>query len=84
MKNKTNIKKETKPQASNRKDKKMDWEKRIRELTRIEAYHNGINLKYEHVARWINNVPARKICEVMELAGFPVWSSAPDKAIKPF
>jgi hypothetical protein len=60
------------------------WQKKIQHWTLIEAMHHGINLKYWHVARWIEGVPSRKICEAMELIGFPVWTSAPEDALKPW
>jgi len=59
--------------------------KRIKEIARAEGYHRGARLTYKDIAkhcdpRW----PPRLIAEAAELAGFPVWTSAPHEAMKPF
>lgn len=60
-------------------------QKKVRELARIEASFRGADLRFEDVAR---HVPAcwgaRFIAEQCELAGFPVWASAPESAFKPW
>jgi len=57
--------------------------KRVRELARIAAYHQGAAMKYEDVARWCPSgwSPAF-IARQCELAGFPVWTSCPDEALR--
>jgi hypothetical protein len=58
---------------------------RIRELARTEAYHQGIHMTFESVAKHCDpKWPARLIAEGCELAGFPVWHSAPDIAWQPY
>lgn len=57
--------------------------KHIREVARAEAYHRGAFLQFEHIATRFPAIRARFICEQAELAGFPVWVSAPDEALKP-
>lgn len=56
----------------------------IRQHARVAAYFCGAGLAYSDIARWC---PAdwspRFICEQAELAGFPVWASAPEAALKP-
>jgi hypothetical protein len=62
----------------------MDAGKRVRELARMAGYHMGAKMTYDDVAK---HVPAnwrpRFIAEQCELAGFPVWTSAPDVALDP-
>jgi hypothetical protein len=58
--------------------------RRVREVARAEGYHRGAAMTFDSIARhcppeW----PARFIAEQAELAGFPVWTSAPDEAWRP-
>jgi len=64
-------------------DRRQDVAKAVREIARTETYHRGAHTKYEHIACRFPGVRPRFICEQAELAGFPVWSSAPDAAMKP-
>lgn len=57
--------------------------RQVQQLARVEAFHRGIGLRYEHVAVSCHGLRPRFICEQMELAGFPVWTSAPDEAWNP-
>ena len=57
--------------------------RRVRELARTEHYHRGAACTYEDIARHCDGLPARFICEQAELAGFPVWTTAPDVALQP-
>ena len=62
----------------------MNEAKTVRELARIEGYHRGIALTYQDVARHCpGEWRPRFIAEQCELAGWPVWTSAPDEAWKP-
>jgi hypothetical protein len=55
--------------------------KRIREIVLSEAHNRGSELTFAHVAaRCPEGWPAQLIAEGCELAGYPVWSSAPDDA----
>jgi hypothetical protein len=60
----------------------MDEGKRVRELARAEGYHRGVFMTYEDVARHLPPTwSPRFIANQCELAGWPVWSSAPDEAL---
>jgi len=61
----------------------QDVGKAIREVARTEAYHRGPAVTYEHVAVRFPGIRPRFIAEQAELAGFPLWSSVPDEAMKP-
>lgn len=57
----------------------------VQRVARTVAYDHGPAMTYTQVAqrcdaRW----PARLVAEGCELAGFPVWSSAPDEAMQPY
>lgn len=54
--------------------------KRIKELARTEAYHRGSAITFDHVAAHCpHEWPAELIAEGCELAGFPVWATAPSR-----
>lgn len=55
--------------------------KRIQEAARAEAYNRGSSLTFAHVAARCPDWPARLIAEGCELAGFPVWATAPEEAL---
>lgn len=56
--------------------------KRVQEIARAEAYNRGAAMTFDHVAsRCPLGWPPRLIAEGCELAGFPVWTSAPDEAL---
>jgi hypothetical protein len=55
----------------------------IRATARAEAFEHGILLRYEHVARSFLTIRSRFIAEQCELAGFPVWTSVPEEAMRP-
>jgi hypothetical protein len=57
---------------------------RVQELARTAAYHKGARMTYEDVARHCPmSWRPRFIAEQCELAGWPVWTSVPDEALKP-
>lgn len=59
--------------------------RRVRELARTAAYHRGPAMAYEDVAQHLpHDLNSRFIAEQCELAGFPVWTSCPDEALRPF
>lgn len=56
--------------------------RRIQEIARSEAYKHGSNMTFSHVAaRCHLDWPDQLIAEGCELAGFPVWDSAPHDAL---
>lgn len=58
--------------------------KQVRQAARTAAYTKGAAMTYEDVrAMCTPDMSPRFICEQAELAGFPVWTSAPDEAMKP-
>jgi hypothetical protein len=58
--------------------------RQVREATLTAAYHRGPAMTYDDVAAMCtSDMSPRFICEQAELAGFPIWSSAPDEAMKP-
>lgn len=59
-----------------------DAGRRVREIARAEAYHRGAAVSFGDIARHCTGYPARFIAEQAELAGFPVWTSAPDEALR--
>lgn len=56
--------------------------RRVREIARAEGFHRGPRLTYQDIARHVRGVRSRFICEQAELAGWPVWASAPDSALR--
>jgi len=58
-------------------------QQRVRELARTAAYHSGAAMRYEDVARWLpSSWSPSFIARECELAGFPVWTSCPDEALR--
>jgi hypothetical protein len=57
----------------------------VRKVARAAAHERGeSSMTYADVARHCPSTwPARFIAEQCELAGFPVWTTAPDEALKP-
>ena len=57
-------------------------ERRVRELARTAAYHKGPAMTYHDVAKHCpSHYTPHFIARQCELAGFPVWTSAPEEAI---
>jgi hypothetical protein len=68
-----------------------DFSFMVREIAVAVAYHRGAAMTYNDILgslRLRMNVEhawvPRRLCEAAELAGFPVWSSAPDEAMRPW
>lgn len=56
--------------------------RQVREAARTAAYHKGPAMTYEDIkAMCTPEMSPRFICEQAELAGFPVWTSAPEEAL---
>jgi len=55
--------------------------RRVREIARTEAYHRGPAMTYADVAKHCPGYAPHFIAEHCELAGWPVWSSAPNEAL---
>jgi len=53
---------------------------RCRWAARAAHYERGPAATFDDVAKRVPGLPARFVAEQAELAGFPVWSSAPDTA----
>lgn len=61
---------------------------RVRQAARITAYHRGPAMNYQDLAHELDlqglvNLRSRFVAEQAELAGFPVWTTAPDEALNP-
>ena len=69
----------------NHTESHLTWDQaaeQVRQAVRIVAYHKEASMTYEDVRAMCPGMTARFICEQAELAGFPVWSHAPDEAFQ--